>query len=168
MKKIFIVRHAKSSWEHPGLKDFERPLNERGLRDAPLMGKRLKDMGAAPDLIISSPATRAFGTAQFFAQALDYTTEIIVEPTLYVAEPADFIRLIQKLDNSLSEVFIFGHNPTITDLVNHYSDQTISNVPTCGVALLEAEIGDWEAFVQATVRVRHFLYPKMFSDASGD
>lgn len=163
MKKIYIVRHAKSSWEHPGLKDYERPLNNRGLRDAPLMAKRLKDLGAVPDLLISSHAVRAHHTARFFAEALNCPREIEVASGLYGAEPGDIVQMIQELDNSIKEVCIFGHNPTITDLVNHYAETHISNVPTCGVVVLEAEIDDWKAFVQATVRLRHFLYPKMFA-----
>ena len=163
MKKIIIVRHAKSSWEHPGLKDIERPLNDRGLRDAPAMGGRLKDLGIRPDLLIASPARRTWHTAQFFAEATLYNGEIQSVPQLYVARPEDILELIQGLDNNLEEVLIFGHNPTITDLVNLFSESYISNVPTCGIGVIEAEIDDWQAFLPATGRLRHFLYPKMFT-----
>ena len=162
MKKIIIVRHAKSSWEHPGLKDIERPLNERGLRDAPKMGQRLYDLGIRPDLLVSSPARRTWHTAQFFAQALQYNDNIQSVPQLYIARPEDILELIRELDPVLNEVIIFGHNPTLTDLINYFAETHISNVPTCGIGVLEAEVDDWQAFVPATARLRHFLYPKMF------
>src|SRR5262245_44557478 len=117
MKTLFLIRHAKSSWAEPGLSDRERPLNDRGRRDAPKMGKRLAKRDAVPDLILSSPAVRALETAEIIAEKLDYRRkDIVVVDRLYGVAADDLLALIQKLDDKLQRVMLFGHNPGLTEL----------------------------------------------------
>ncbi len=163
MKVVYFVRHAKSSWEDPSLKDFDRPLNKRGFRDAPFMGKLLHAKGAKPDQLISSPAMRAKTTAGFFAEALEIPKEEIrLVRDIYEAFPEEILRLINELPNGLNEVMIFGHNPTMTALANKFSEDLISNIPTCGVFKVVAEVDDWQAFGPQTGQLTDYHYPKQY------
>ena len=141
MKKLFIIRHAKSSWADPTLKDFDRPLNDRGKKDAPFMSKFIADKYLAPSLIISSPAVRALKTAQHFAKAFDIKKEDIQkEKSLYHAYPEEVYDVIHMIDSDVDQAFIFGHNPTFTSIANHFTDEYIDNVPTCGIVYLECKV----------------------------
>lgn len=163
MKTVFFARHAKSSWDHAELSDFKRPLNNRGLRDAPFMGKLLHAKGAQPDLIISSPAVRALTTAEYFAKALGIApSEIRQEKSVYEAFPEDIMDLIQALPNALSTVFLFGHNPSMTALANQFSPGFIANIPTCGVFQVNAEVEEWGAFTSETGLLAAYHYPKQY------
>ena len=126
MRTLYLIRHAKSSWDNPGLRDFNRPLNERGQRDAPLMAALIAKMGIKPDLIVSSPARRAITTAQYFADALGIADDDIVRnQEIYEAYPQEILRLISELPEKSETVFMFGHNPTFTDVANRFSDDFI-------------------------------------------
>jgi phosphohistidine phosphatase len=117
MKTLVLVRHAKSSWDNPGLSDFERKLNKRGVRDAPYMGKVVKEKGIQPDLIVSSPAVRALTTAKFFAHALDYSEDQIDKrESIYTSGPRQILTIINHLDDELNTIMLFGHNPDLTTL----------------------------------------------------
>jgi phosphohistidine phosphatase len=134
MKTLFLVRHAKSSWDDPALPDKDRPLNDRGKRDAPKMGERLAKRDVRPDLILSSPAMRALTTAQIIAKKLDYKRkDIVVDDRLYGVEPDDLLDVIHKLGDKLERVMLFGHNPELTELAHRLSSQ-ITHMPTCAVA----------------------------------
>jgi phosphohistidine phosphatase len=163
LKTVFFVRHAKSSWEDPSLDDIERPLNKRGLRDAPNMAKMLHSRGHVPDRLLSSPANRALTTAVFFAEAFDIPrSEIDVRPEIYEAMPQDLIDLIRSLPEAWSSVYLFGHNPTFTDLVNRFSGNGIDNVPTCGVVQVEADVDRWSHFNPGKASIKAFYHPKQF------
>ncbi|NJN25640.1 MAG: histidine phosphatase family protein [Cyclobacteriaceae bacterium] len=161
MKKIFVVRHAKSSWDEPELEDFDRPLNKRGKKSAPEMGKRMQQRGIAPDLLISSPAKRAFATAKLIARELSISPEKIQkEPRFYEATIPDFVGVLQSLSDEVNTVMIFSHNPGLTDLVNYLSDAGIFNVPTCGIAEIDLDIAGWKELDKRKGRLVLFDYPK--------
>jgi len=143
MKTLFLVRHAKSSWNDPALSDPERPLNDRGRRDAPTMGERLAKRDVKPDLILSSPATRALMTAEIIAKKLAYKRkDIVVDDRLYAVQANDLLDVIHKLSDELKRVMLFGHNPELTELAHRLSGE-ITHLPTCAVAELTFDVKSW-------------------------
>lgn len=163
MKRLFLVRHAKSSWSNHELRDFERPLNKRGNRDAPFMGKLIKEKGIRPDLLISSPAKRALTTAQYFAEKLNYANEDIVEEDdLYEGGSRDIKKVVSEQDENISSIMLFGHNPGLTDFCNHISDRQIDNIPTSAVVSLILKTDKWNDISKATCKLEFFEYPKKY------
>lgn len=163
MKNIYFIRHAKSSWDDSSLKDFDRPLNNRGLRDAPFMAKLLAAKGIKPDAIVASPANRAFTTSTFFAQALGINEKDIVKNIdIYEAFPEMVLEIIQNLDKKWETVLIFGHNPTFTSLANRFHEDYIPNVPTCGIVHVSAKTDNWADFSAKTAKREGFYYPKQY------
>jgi phosphohistidine phosphatase len=145
MKTLFLVRHAKSSRDEPVLPDKDRPLNERGKRDAPKMGERLAKRDVAPDLILSSPAKRALKTAQIIAKKLDYKlADIVVEERLYATSADHLLHIIRKLGAKPKSVMLFGHNPELTALAHRLSNK-ITHLPTCAVAEFTFDAKSWSA-----------------------
>ena len=143
--------------------DIERPLNKRGLRDAPFMAKLLKQTGTTPDLIVSSPANRAFTTASFFAEAYDIpVTDIQKESKIYDAFPSDILDIIRALPTNTATVLIFGHNPTFTSVANMFTESMISNMPTCSMVKIEADIEQWADFSTRNGVLTQFHYPKQY------
>ena len=161
MKHLTLVRHAKSSWKHPALADRERPLNKRGKRDAPIMGRRLAEIGYRPDLMLSSPAKRATTTAEIMAEAIGYPlSHIVVDERIYGTGVAGLIRLVQATDDNAERAMLVGHNPELTGLVNRLARVSIENLPTCGVAQLEFAFDTW-AKLGTELAVRSDIdYPK--------
>lgn len=165
MKTIYLIRHAKSSWENPGLRDKDRPLNSRGRRDAPFMAKLLRGQGVNPDQLISSPANRALTTATFFAEAFGKRADdIIIMDRIYEAYSEDILQIIRQLSDEWHTVLLFGHNPTFTDVANYFTRRLIANIPTCGIVQLNADIDRWAAFSPDTAEVANFMYPKQYLD----
>lgn len=163
MKNVYFIRHAKSSWEDASLRDSERPLNKRGLRDAPFMAKMLKGKGVNADWIISSPANRALTTAKYFANEMNLPDEKIdINSIVYGAYPEDVINLVKNVDDSVDTLLVFGHNPTFTSIVNRFTEDYIANVPTCGVVKIEADINSWSAFNEVNAVQTEFYYPKQY------
>jgi phosphohistidine phosphatase len=162
MRTLCLIRHAKSSWDNPSLRDFERPLNERGLREAPLMAQKLFDSGVRPDLIVSSTANRALTTAKFFADRFGIAHEFIVQRSdIYEAMSSTILRIIRELPETAGAVLIFGHNPTFTDVANTFSDENwIDNVPTCGIVVLESRAESWTKVTENNTRIEHLYFPK--------
>jgi len=161
MRTIFLIRHAKSSWDNPGLRDFNRPLNERGLHDAPKMAKILVKQGVKPDLLVSSPAKRALTTALFFAEAFGLADEAVMrEQDIYEAGPTDIFQIINRLPDSAQTVLLFGHNPTLTEVANRFSEDFIDNVPTCGIVQIESVADSWRAFYEGNANVKAYFFPK--------
>ncbi len=147
MKRLFIVRHAKSSWDNLDLRDFDRPLNERGLKDAPAMGTHLRNKGIRPDLMISSPAVRALATCRAIAKTLGYPEETIkVEKKLYHASDDQIMNALKESvkNSDASIVVIVGHNPGLTYFSNRLLDDSIDNIPTCGVVTGNLSIDSWQ------------------------
>lgn len=163
MKTIYFVRHAKSSWDHPTLRDIERPLETRGLKDAPFMAKVLKNKGVVPDYWLSSPAVRAYSTALFFADAFETDrSEVQLQPRIYEAFPEDIFEIIRTLPPIANTVLMFGHNPTWTNIANRFSRKHIDNVPTCGIFKVEAPVDSWQDFKAPEAVLTEFHYPKQY------
>lgn len=160
MKSVFLVRHAKSSRDDPTLPDKDRPLNDRGKRDAPKMGERLAKRDVKPDLILSSPAKRALKTAEFFAEKLDYKRkDIVVDDRLYAVTPDDLLDVIRNLDDKLERAMVFGHNPELTELAHRFSSE-ITHMPTCAVAELNFDTKSWSNVGKDKPVKVAFEYPK--------
>ena len=161
MKELTLVRHAKSSWQHASLHDHERPLNRRGERDAPMMGERLAKRNVKPDLIVSSPAVRAHETAAIIAKKLGYRRKkIVVEGRVYNASVADLLDVLQNLDDSMTRVMVFGHNPGMTELVNRLGPREIDDLPTCGVVQLRFDTEKWVRLGEVAVQEVFYEVPK--------
>ena len=166
MKTLTLVRHAKSSWNHPGLADFERPLNKRGERDAPTMGSRLAARNIQPQIIVSSPAVRALTTAKVIASALGYqSAEIITDERIFHAYSNQLLDVIRDFDASLQHVMLVGHNPGLTDLVEQLAQAGISNIPTCGIVILDFSIDHWRDVIDGAGEMLLFDYPKNITPA---
>jgi len=138
-----VLRHAKSSWADTSLDDWQRPLNDRGRREAPRVGKWLRDRALVPDLIVTSGAVRARETAAAVADAAAYTREIVVEPSLYHATPADAIAVLKSISNQTARtVLIVGHNPGLEDLVSRLSGEH-HDLVTAAIVELAVPIDRW-------------------------
>lgn len=161
-RRLVLIRHAKSSWANPLQSDFDRPLNDRGNKDAPVMGKRLKDKGIIPDLILASTAKRAAQTARKIAEAIGYPEEKITWlDKLYHCNSSVFDEVIDLVDDQVGTVFIVAHNPGISEYAAALSPTfRIDQMPTCGVACVEMEIAHWYEFHNAARQVILFDYPK--------
>ena len=161
IRDVFLVRHAKSNWDYPHLRDIERPLNDRGLRDAPRMAKYFADLGLHPDIIISSPAVRALTTAAFFKVELDIEGEDFwVRDQIYEGSASTLLQLIQLLPEGVERPVIFGHNPGFTMFANHFPGGDFMNVPTCGIVHYQADISHWGEFGPGSVKVVAHYFPK--------
>jgi len=161
MKRIYLVRHAKSSWKNPDLADFDRPLNSRGKHDAPLMGKQLTKKKVKPDIIICSPAKRALRTATIIANEIDFPkNKIVVKDSLYGASVSTILNIIQYLDDSVNDVMLVGHNPEFTSMANRLSDYQVENMPTCSVFCVDFEIQSWQDVKKGDGIFKFFDYPK--------
>lgn len=164
MKTLYLIRHAKSSWDDPYQKDLERPLNKRGLRDAPAMGKKLKEKEIHPDLMLTSPAQRALTTCKLIADIIGYSPDnISIDKNLYHASEDQILSVVHKLNDKNDEVIIFSHNPGITDFVNNLAaDPPITdNIPTCGVVAFKISIDSWKDVSWKKGELKFFDYPKL-------
>ena len=165
MKTLYLVRHAKSSWDNANLSDHDRPLNHRGERDAPRMGKRLRKRKPHPEVILSSSAVRAQTTATILATSIGYSeSDIRIDERLYGAEPNDVVSIIGELDDGIDCAMVVGHNPTFTGLVNALGKCDIDNVPTCGVAVLTFPTAAWGKIAKVGGELIEFDYPKNESE----
>jgi phosphohistidine phosphatase len=161
MKSLLLIRHAKSSWDNAFQKDFDRPLNERGHKDAPAMAKRLAGEKVEIDAFISSPAVRALSTAAYFAKVYGKKEkDIITFSELYQAAPKTFHQVIKKTDDALNSIAVFSHNPGITDLANELTDSRIDDMPTCAIFAVHADIEHWKDFEKSKITLWFFDYPK--------
>ena len=163
MKRLFLVRHAKSYWECDWLTDLERPLNERGKRDAPRMGSILSTNYERPQLLISSPASRAYTTARIIAVGMGYPPEDIrLVEGIYEAMSRDLLRIIGETDDDVSSLMAFGHNPTMTTVANRLTNAGIENVPTTGIVIVDFEVDSWRKAVETIGKLVAFEYPKKY------
>lgn len=162
MKTLLLVRHAKSSWDLATLNDFDRSLNERGKKDAPVMAQRLLDRKIDINTFVSSPAKRAKKTAELFCSIYKKDKEqIVFIPALYHASLNTFFEVITQLNDDYNCVAIFSHNPVITEFVNQLVENvTIENMPTCGVFAVKTSITKWKEFSTSKKEFLFFDYPK--------
>lgn len=167
MKTLYVVRHAKSSWDDTDLADIDRPLNERGKRDAPRMAKRLKEKSIHPELFLSSPARRAFSTARRIGEVVGYKKDHIkTEKKLYHASENEIFNVVRGLSDKSGSVMIFGHNPGLTDFVNELlnTKQFIDNIPTCGIVAFSFSTKSWADVSKENAQLLFFDYPKNKED----
>ena len=162
-KTLCLIRHAKSSWADPSLDDFDRPLNNRGKRDAPFMAQVLYEQLAKVDKIVSSPAKRAFSTASTFADTFGIPVQDIKkEERIYEAFPSVIFDVICSLDDQWTTVLLFGHNPAFTSVANHFSPFFTDNVPTCGIVQVISSTEQWTDFSSDNSIVQAYHYPKQY------
>jgi phosphohistidine phosphatase len=163
VKDVCFVRHAKSSWDHPGLDDFERPLEARGLHDAPMMARKMRELSLVPDYIITSGAMRARSTAEFFQKEFDIpSNSFVVNNDLYEASAESVYEVLRTAPDSARFVYLFGHNPTFTWVANSISGVRIDEVPTCGIVHAQAVLTTWTKFKPEYAAFIGFHYPKQF------
>ena len=161
MKHLLLCRHAKSSWKDSTLTDIDRPLNKRGRKNGPEMGRRLAHRGVKPDLIVSSSARRALKTARIIAREVGVSgKEVVVMDGVYDSFPSRLMQVIRKLDNQYDRVLLVGHNPETTMVANILGDLTIDNVPTCGIVALDFNVTVWQDVCEGKGVLVFFDYPK--------
>lgn len=163
MKKLTLIRHAKSDWSDPVIKDFDRPLNSRGHRVAPKMGVKLHELGFTPGLLVSSPAARAKRTTQYLVEQLKFDlTEVQYDEELYDASVRILLSMVNKLPDDLEHVAFVGHNPTLTYLTEYLTGDEVGNLPTCSVVQMDFDIDTWQAVSKDTGRISNYIYPRKF------
>ena len=165
MKTLTLVRHAKSSWKDNNLSDRDRPLNQRGERDAPVMGQRIVAAGIRPSLILCSPAARAWATAKILAQAISYPVEFLQrENTLYLASVENILDVLVAQDAEFNNLMVVGHNPGLTSFANYLVPGITNNLPTAGVVSVSFEQDDWSLYERPAVELVLYEYPKKHVD----
>lgn len=164
-KQLLIFRHAKSDWANADMSDFNRPLNSRGLVDAPAMGKRLKELKIRPEMVISSPAMRALSTAKLVSHEINFPAEAIqTNKSIYDATCSQLLKLVNSFDNGSDFIALFGHNNGITDLAVYLTDEDIFNIPTCGMVLISFPFDDWAMVSKANGEMVLYDFPKNIQD----
>ena len=161
MKRIFFIRHAKSSWDSGVSKDIDRPLNKRGRRDGPRMARLLKEKNFKIDGMIKSPAQRITETADFFIEELGLQKEqVYTEFTIYHGSLYEVLDAMQSLPKEWDNALLLGHNTSMTSVAYHFGARDIENVPTCGILEVESSADDWAEVNDSNAKVKAFYYPK--------
>jgi len=158
MKKLMLVRHAKSGWDIPDLTDFERPLNARGEETAPEMAMRLLNKGIVPQYIVSSPAERAMATANIFAGTFNLT-EPEYNLAIYEASYITLLSVVNNLPDDYDFIAMFGHNPGISELACYLTDK-MHDMPTCAVVVINFDADSWQMISGSTGNIEYYDYPK--------
>lgn len=159
MKRIYIIRHAKSSWKDTSLDDFDRPLNKRGKLNAPMMGKRLKKKNILPDSILSSSALRVKKTAKVIAKEIGYEQKIIYRDDMYETSSSFLDEMLKGLEDEDESVFLFGHHTGFNALAEYYVNFS-ENIPTCGIVEIEFNCKKWKDISVKNATLISFDYPK--------
>jgi phosphohistidine phosphatase len=171
LKRLTLVRHAKSDWSLPGQEDWDRVLNRRGQQDAPEMARRMRSRKLKPDLILASPAVRALATASIMARELKVSADLIApDERLYLADPEQILEVVRELGGDVGHLMVLGHNPGITECANKLSagDQ-IDNMPTCAVFTAKFALASWSDLNWSTGQQAEFDYPRnLASPHEGD
>lgn len=164
MKTIILVRHAKSSWKDLSLDDFDRPLNKRGKKNAPFMGKKLKERQIMPDLVLSSPAKRARKTATVIAKAIGYPKKkIVFDDNMYHASAMYLFEMVRDLDDKYETIMLFGHNPDFNDLANMLLKKNlVYNIVTTGVYCIKLNVDQWQKVREGKGESVFYDYPKRY------
>ena len=161
MRILTLVRHAKSSRDYPELSDFERPLNGRGRKEAPIVAARLRKAGIKPDLLLSSPALRAITTAHLFAEELNrHLDEIQLNPHIYEASAWTLLHIVRSLPPEASEVMLFGHNPGLSHFARELADCPFDEMPTAAAVRIELSVKAWSLLAPKTGKVLRYDTPK--------
>ena len=162
MKKLFILRHAKSSWDDVGLADFERPLNERGKRDAPFMGEFMRGKGFEPSVVLCSPAERAKHTALLVKDVGDFSCEIRFDERIYEASPHTLAQVISETDDAHAVAMLVGHNPGIEGLIRYLTGD-LEPMPTAALAVIALTIDEWGEIADGCGELQNISRPKEIS-----
>ncbi|HJQ69896.1 MAG TPA: histidine phosphatase family protein [Blastocatellia bacterium] len=167
MKTLLLLRHAKSSWDDVSLRDFERPLAERGERDAPRMGEQLRQRGPLPELIISSPAARARQTAKAVIEAAGLTARLEFDDSIYGASSAELMRLMRRLPDAVNCALMVGHNPGFEEVVSRLTGSD-ERMPTAALACIEFQVDHWADLEDGAGRLVWLLTPKKLKQEGED
>ena len=159
MKTLLLLRHAKSSWDDPALRDFERPLNERGLHAAPLVGRFIARRKLRPDLVLSSPAERARQTAALVAEAARLAAPLRFDERIYEATPARLVEVVSQVEESVATLLLVGHNPGMEELIELLTGET-RRMPTAALARLALDTDKWARLREGTGRLEELIKPK--------
>ncbi|WP_418178936.1 SixA phosphatase family protein [Aliarcobacter lanthieri] len=162
MKKLVLIRHAKSDWSNILLDDFDRPLNKRGKKNAPFMANLLNKKNLSPDLIISSPSIRTKLTLEYFINEFNYTKDIVFEKNIYEAPFENLLNVIKSVNNKYNTIFLIGHNPGLNDLSNFLLNEFKENIPTCGIVEIEFDIDFWKDISKRNSKLISFEFPKKY------
>jgi phosphohistidine phosphatase len=161
MKRLYLLRHAKAVPADPSIDDFERPLHDRGRRDAPVIGRRLRERGLVPERVVSSTAARAYATARIVARELRIPVRGIVrDDGLYLAAPATLLATARATADDVGSIMLVGHNPGLTDLANALTDRRIDNLPTAAVWCADFDVARWADVERETGTLVWFDSPK--------
>jgi len=168
MLTLILLRHAKSSWSNPALPDFDRPLANRGLKDAPLMGKAMAERGIEPELVLCSAARRTRDTLDLVLPELKVEPEVVYDEALYHASPAKMLEILHGVRPGVNRVMLVGHNPELQafalDLVGagpkHFRDRLMTKYPTAGLAVINFAAGLWKSVTVNSGTLNLFLAPK--------
>jgi phosphohistidine phosphatase len=161
MRTLLVMRHAKSDWGAPFSNDHERPLAQRGIKAARRVGRFLTEAGMAPDLILSSTATRALTTAELAAKAGEWSCEVRTTSDLYASDPERVLEVVGEVEDGVEKLLIAGHEPTWSTLVTWLIGGGRVRMPTAAVACLDIPHGGWVDLVPGTCELRWFITPKM-------
>jgi phosphohistidine phosphatase len=159
MKTLFVLRHAKSSWDHPELSDFERPLNNRGEKAAPFMGELMRKKDLEPDIIFSSPAMRAKTTAKLVKEAAGFDAEIVFNRSVYEAGMHNLLYIVAEIGDEYDAAMIVGHNPGFEGIVRILSGN-YERMPTAALAVIDLDIESWSETEPGCGQLREVLRPK--------
>lgn len=167
MKKLFLIRHAKSNQSILNIPDIDRPLNERGYADAHTMGKLMKNENDRGLLLVSSPAVRALSTALIFAGEINYDKETIkITNRLYEAEIETCLDVIRNLDDTFTSAMLFGHNPTTAEVIYSLYENFQAAVPTCAIAIFTFQMEKWADIKPTNAYFEKLLIPADFREKS--
>ena len=161
MKKLFIIRHAKSDWQDSTLDDYDRPLNKKGEKNAPFMGQLLKEKNIKPDIIISSPAKRTMQTAQLIAQEVGFEKNITPNQYIYEAFVTMLQETISYIYDEHETAFLVGHNPGVSALAYTYCNMK-ENLPTCSIVEIEFDCDSWMDASKDNAKLISYEYPKKY------
>ncbi|MFH1046571.1 MAG: histidine phosphatase family protein, partial [Candidatus Omnitrophota bacterium] len=161
MKRLYLIRHAKSSQDISGIKDKERPLSKRGKREVEYIGKRLKKRGIVAQALYSSPAKRALDTARLIAKKISFPRKKIkVVPSIYDSDIPQLLKVVKNIDDKVESAVIFGHNPEFLSLVNYLTPRSIKEFPVCGVFGIDFNINSWRSLPRKKGKMAFFDSPK--------
>lgn len=160
-KTLYIIRHGKSTWDYFNISDIDRPLKEKGIKNSYEMANRLNLLNVKPEIIMSSSAARAVSTALVFSRVLGVSnSNLYINDDIYMAGEYEMLDIINDFDDKYASVMLFGHNPTFTDLANHYAKDPIDDMPTAGMVTLKFEAESWKDISKKNVIFENCDYPK--------
>lgn len=167
MKRLFVLRHAKSSWTDSELADFDRPLNDRGLEAAPFMGRLMADRNLTPDIILGSPAKRARQTAELLKDAADWEAELKFDDAIYEASPITLCRVVADLPNEIGSAMVVGHNPGMEGFIRILTGR-LEPMSTASLAIIDLAVDEWSRVEAGTGRLVEVIRPKELMKGAGE